>query len=127
MMSSVRNIGTQAYYFDFLPPHGKLLGVEQEYTCFGYIMDYVSNGLGGERSVFALANAINQGLLEIKYTPQPIFWDKGHKESSAITVFNGQVVQLSPCWQSAGPAIGPDGTAPFLANVVFGPPGQGSP
>ena len=127
LMSSVRNISGKPMYFDMLPPHGKLLGVEAEYTCFGDIKSFVGFGLGGERNVWSLANMINEGLLEIKYTPAPIFWDPGRKRISTMRCFNDVLVVTQPCWISAGPALTPDGNAPFIANVVFAPPGQGSP
>ena len=108
MLSSVRNISGSAMYFDFLPPHGVKLANHGEYTCIGNIMSFVGMGLGGQRAILRLEQMVNDGLLEIKYTPSPVFWDKGRIRISLMQVYNDKLVVMQPCWGSSGPVIGND-------------------
>lgn len=108
LMSSVRNISGGSLFFHFLPPHGKTLASYGEYTCPGNVLSYVTLGLQGAKAALLLERAISEGLLEIKYTPSPVFWDKGRQRISLMQCYNDKLVVMSPCWGSAGPEPGLD-------------------
>lgn len=103
LYSTVKNISGGTLKFGFLPPHGRSLADDGEFTVFGNILDAVANGFDratSRRSVLAFENAIDDGKLEIVNTPAPILKDATLADGFMIVLDNGTLGVDDPCWES---------------------------
>lgn len=89
--------------FGFLPPHGKLLADDEEYTVFGNILEAVNRGnrIAARRNQKALESALDSGLLKIVETPAAIIIDADSSESRMVKIDAGTLSSVSPCWENA--------------------------
>ena len=103
MYSTVRNNTGKRHTFGFLPPHGRSLAANEEFTVFGNIQDAIVGGidrLSSRRSIAAFEQAIQDEDLIILNTPNPIFEDKnGHPKMLRLDQANNITV-TDPCWSS---------------------------
>ena len=104
LYSTVKNISGGVKRFGFLPPHGKELKVNEEYTVFGNILDAVANGFDratSQRSIKAFENAVDDRKLEITATPSPILKDSVLTNRSFMLTVASEVLAVDdPCWES---------------------------
>ena len=103
LYSTVKNISGGTMKFGFLPPHGRSLADDGEFTVFGNILDAVANGFDratSRRSVIAFESAIDGGKLEIVNTPAPILKDATLLDGFMIVLDNGTLGIDDPCWES---------------------------
>lgn len=116
--STVRNISGVRMVFGFLPPHGRELQINEQYTVFGNIIEAVAIRDGGDRNtsqrhVTALLGAVNRGELAIIQTPSIIILDDSGK-SVMLVMRNGVLGTDDPCWYSSGSVVSPKGGRQFI-------------
>lgn len=101
MFSTVRNISGITMNFPFLPPHGKSLTNNQEYTIFGNVLESLSrsNDRFGLRDQNGFLDALRKDWLEIRNTPAPIMFDETLDSVHFIGLDNGSLTINTPCWE----------------------------
>jgi hypothetical protein len=105
LYTTVKNVSGSDQNFSFLPPHGVRLAAGATYSFFGGLTD-IGGAAGQEaasRSRYhkALQYAIEEGLLDVVQTSQPVFEDATTGEPQVIVVDNGVVDASSPSWVPA--------------------------
>ena len=104
LYSTVKNISGGTKKFGFLPPHGKELDDDEEYTVFGNVLDAIANGFDracSKRSITSFEDAIDDRALEITATPSPILKDSVLTNRSFMLVVAGEDLGVDdPCWES---------------------------
>jgi hypothetical protein len=104
LYSTVKNASGVRKKFGFLPPHGRELAADEEFTIFGDARQAMFGGnRGSERSVarrdiMAFEAAIARGDLIIVQTPSPILQDITTSESQMIQLDSGTLSAVDPCW-----------------------------
>ena len=106
LYSTVKNTSGVSRVFGFLPPHGRTLAIDEEFTVFGDVRQNLGGNQGGERSVQRRANtafeaAVESGALEILNTPSPIFQDTVTQLPKMLQVANGTISAVDPCWHNS--------------------------
>lgn len=106
LYSTVKNTSGKAMHFGFLPPHGRKLAGDEEFTVFGDIRNGLGGNRGGEASVAqrdndALQNAITDGNLEILSTPAPILQDTANQSVKMISLTSGSLAAVDACWTNS--------------------------
>lgn len=106
LYSTVKNVSGSSKIFGFLPPHGRTLANNEEFTVFGDIRQNLGGNQGAERSVQRRANAafeaaVEAGDLEILHTASPIYQDNVTNLPKMIVVGNAAIAVVDPCWQSS--------------------------
>lgn len=101
LYSVVRNTSGRRMFFGFLPPHGRTLAVNEEYSVFGHIMQAVV--LDVERATSrhhmeALERALENGDLTILSTPAPLLVDQTTDETQMLELDNGTLGVTDPCF-----------------------------
>jgi hypothetical protein len=101
LFSTVKNTSGGAKTFGFLPPHGRRLGISEEFTCFGNILEAIirDERVTGRRQQKAFEAAISRGDIEILSTPNPILEDENGTVQMLI-LKDGVLSQYDPCWES---------------------------
>lgn len=103
LYSTLRNTSGGRKKFGFLPPHGRELAANEEFTVFGSIFEAVIGieRVTSRRAIKALEDAIQRGDLQIVTTPSPIFED--HTGAPKMVHLNslGALVVDDPCWTSS--------------------------
>lgn len=102
LYSTVRNISGRTANFQFLPPHGRKLGAEEEYSVMGDLVSSVirMERVTSQRDMASLQSALNDGLLDIVKTPNPILEDEVLNDSKMLVLKNGNLAVTDPCWTS---------------------------
>lgn len=103
LYSTVKNISGVQKIFGFLPPHGRTLAVDEEFTVFGDIRQGLGGNRGGERSVARRDNAafeaaVESGDLQILSTPSPVLQDTVTEAPKIFQLSSGTLSQVDPCW-----------------------------
>ena len=103
LYSTVRNVSGTKRTFGFLPPHGRELANNEEFTVFGDIRQSIGGSRGAEPSVqrrdrTAFAAAIANGWLVIVNTPSPVFKDIDGGAIKTLTLNDGSLTVTNPCW-----------------------------
>ena len=100
LYSTVKNISGGTKKFGFLPPHGRELADDGEFTVFGNILEAVSRGerATDKRHLNGLENAIESGYLEIRNTPAPILEDTSAETIHTLKLTGGTLGIADPCW-----------------------------
>ncbi len=106
LYSTVKNISGVAKVFGFLPPHGRTLAIDEEFTVFGDIRQAMGGNRGTERSVArrdnaAFEHAIESGDLEILNTPSPILQDVSTELPKMLQLDSGVLSTVDPCWHNS--------------------------
>ena len=93
----------------FLPPHGRELANNEEFTVFGNILDAVAQYNGdrvtSRRHITAFATAISEGDIVIVHTPAPIFKDATSGAIKMARTNSGTLGIADPCWANAGSVV----------------------
>lgn len=102
LYSTVKNTSGQRKTFGFLPPHGRALAVNEEFTVFGDIKQAVIGfeRVTSRRNIQALENAVKRGDLVIMSTPAPILEADGTVKMLKLTD-GGSLILDDPCWASS--------------------------
>lgn len=103
LYSTVRNTSGVAKIFGFLPPHGRELAINEEFTVFGDVRQGLGGNRGSERSVHrrdnaAFESAIDAGDLTIINTPSPILEDTVTGLPKMLQLASGVLSSVDPCW-----------------------------
>lgn len=104
LMTTVRNITSGTRTFSFLPPHGRDLDANEEFSVYGDMIAAVqrANPIASKRHVDAYLEAIasDSKTLAVLRTPAPIFWDRNLGTSHLISLETGALVVRDPCMES---------------------------
>jgi hypothetical protein len=101
--STVKNTSGGRMKFGFLPPHGRELAANEEFTVFGSIYEAVvrMERVTSRRNIQALEAALDRGDLTILTTPAPILTNaQGHPKMLTISDDN-LLTTTDPCWTSS--------------------------
>ena len=104
LYSTVKNTSGGRKKFGFLPPHGRELAANEEFTVFGDIKEAIIRFERTEarRSIIAFENALVRGDLTIINTPNPIMEDDSNPGSTQmIRLRNGTLGVTDPCWRTS--------------------------
>jgi hypothetical protein len=106
LYSSVKNVSGTTKTFGFLPPHGRTLANNEEFTVFGDVRQNLGGNQGGERSVQRRANAafeaaVESGDLEILNTPSLILQDSDSGLPKMLQLTDGTLSAVDPCWHES--------------------------
>lgn len=106
LYSTVKNVSGVTKTFGFLPPHGRTLDNNEEFTVFGDIRQNLGGNQGAERSVQRRANAafeaaVESGDLEVLQTPSPILQDTATAAPKMLQVTSGSLSVVDPCWYNS--------------------------
>ena len=119
LFSAVRNTSGGRMICGFLPPHGRELAANEEYSSFGDIWDTVAHMNGGDRNasrrhINGFLQAVNDGDLIIVHTPNPIMQDVVTGVTKMIRLSSGTLGVTDPCWNLTGSIVDdPHGGNPF--------------
>lgn len=101
LYSTVVNRTGQRRHFGFLPPHGKTLEANEEYTVFGHIQEAVVKDVErvtSKRHMVAFERAVENGDIDILATPAPILHDTVTHLSKMLKMTSGTLGTADPCW-----------------------------
>lgn len=104
LYSTVKNASGREMVFGFLPPHGRRLAINEEFTVFGDIKQAIIRYERTEarRSIIAFEQAIIRGDLEIISTAAIILEDDSNPGSSkALKLTNGTLGTKAVCWNTS--------------------------
>lgn len=106
LYSTVKNVSGSSKIFGFLPPHGRTLAADEEFTVFGDIRSGLGGNRGAERSVARRDNAafeaaVESGDLEILSTPSPILQDVTTEVPKMLQLDGGTLSTVDPCWYNS--------------------------
>jgi hypothetical protein len=100
LYTTVVNVSGSAMHFPFLPEHGITLADGEEFTFIGHPVEAcirhqrVTSG----RNFAGLEYALENELLEIIKTPNPILYDDGADVTKMLALYNGALFAVDPCW-----------------------------
>lgn len=106
LYSTVKNISGKAHTFGYLPPHGRKLDANEEFTVFGDIKQALQRFERGEarRSFIAFEKDLQDGYIDIVSTPNPILEDDSNPNPTEISKMmryhNGTLGVTTPCWRT---------------------------
>lgn len=103
LYSTIKNTSGKSRIFGFIPPHGRTLAANEEYSIFGDIRNALGGNRGPERSVarrdmIAFEAAIASGDLQILETPSQIIVDSVTGDSKILGLASGVLSDIDPCW-----------------------------
>lgn len=106
LYSTIKNISGVSKIFGFLPPHGRELANNEEFTVFGDVRQQLGGNMGTERSVQRRSNAafeaaIESGDLEILQTPSPVLQDTVTGLPKMLLLTSGSLSTVDPCWHNS--------------------------
>lgn len=104
LYSTVRNTSGTEKTFGFLPPHGRKLAANEEFTVFGDIKQAIIpfERAGARRNITAFEAALRRGDIEIINTPGVILEDDSNPGSTLmLRLRNGTLGTTSPCWNGS--------------------------
>jgi len=101
LFSTVKNNSGQKRKFGFLPPHGRELDVDEEFTLFGHVTEAMIafERVTNKRSIDALQRSLDSGDLLILSTPNPVLQDVTTAAVQMIQLDNGSLTVVDPCWK----------------------------
>ncbi len=91
LYSTVKNTSGKARSFGQLPPHGRTLAANQEFTVYGDVREAMIRNDRPEarRSILALERDLSEDRLSIVQTPSPIVLDAVTGTPSILQVVDG--------------------------------------
>jgi len=101
ILTTVKNTSGASKRFSFLPPHGKEMASNEEYTFEGDLVSAVRRPGGfvaSKRVIAGLTAALENGDLEVIKTPAPVFYDPTLDVTKMLKVDNGLLLLADPCW-----------------------------
>ena len=104
LYSTVKNTSGVKKKFGFLPPHGRELAVDEEFTVFGDVRQAVIKDVErvtSRRHILSFEAAIERGDLEIIQTPSPILQDINDGNPRMLQLDNGTLSDVDPCWHTS--------------------------
>ncbi len=100
LFSTVKNVVGQRRTYGFLPPHGRTLDNDEEFTVFGHISEAIGRfeRVTDKRMRDSFAAALERGDMIIVSTPNPVLQDQDTQESKIIVLASGTLAVEDPCW-----------------------------
>lgn len=102
LYGTIKNISGARQVFSFLPPHGRELDADEEFTTFGDPLQAIQSGINrvaSRRNIEAFERAVQRGDLAIIRTPAPILESADHSLVKMLTLTNGgTLAPADPCW-----------------------------
>jgi len=101
LQSTVKNTSGGSLKFSFLPPHGRELANNAELTIDGHLIEAIRRTGGyvaSQRHIAGLKAALAAGDIEIKSTPNPVFYDPTNVESKMLKIDAGVLYAADGCW-----------------------------
>ena len=105
LMTTVVNTSGEVRRFGFLPPRGRTLAVDAEFSAIGTIVDWVQSR-GGHRPIpekleKSIRLALESGDMEIKKTPAVVLYDATAENSKIVALDDATLETATPCWLEA--------------------------
>ena len=107
LLTTVKNISGVTKKFGFLPPHGKQLEANEEYSFMGSLTEGVTRGSYGasKRHFDALTLALtgnddHSATLDVIETPAPVLKDSRTHRSQILVLNNDSLAVTNQCWDS---------------------------
>jgi hypothetical protein len=102
-MTTVRNESGARLVCSFLPPNGKTLAVDEEYSFAGDPISAVARGdaLANASQVEAFLAAVSRGELSVVNTPAPLFEDATTHLTKSVRVNSGALGVVDPCFATS--------------------------
>lgn len=105
LYSTVRNVSGVRRHFGFLPPKGKTLDANEEYSIIGDIVTITAlsrqSFASGRRMQLSLERAVEAGELEIVQSPAVFIKDSVTDETKQLVLNSGTLAVEDPCWASS--------------------------
>jgi len=100
LYSTVKNVSGKTRKHGFLPPHGRSLTNNEEFTVYGDVRQAVinRNRTSSLRNISAFEAALARGDLVIVETPSPILQDVTTDATKMLKLDNGVLSAIDPCW-----------------------------
>jgi hypothetical protein len=103
LYSTVKNTSGTSKIFGFLPPHGRRLADNEEFTVYGDIRQAIANSQRGgraesRRDIMAFEAAMQRGDIEVVHTPAPILQDEDTGDVAMLELEGGVLHTTAPCW-----------------------------
>jgi hypothetical protein len=100
LYSTVRNTSGGRKTFGFLPPHGRTLAANEEFTCYGDVRQAIIRFERSEarRNIIAFEHALQRGDIMIESTPTPIMEDAATHAVKMLSLTGGTLGMVDPCW-----------------------------
>jgi hypothetical protein len=95
--SNFRNVSGVTKFFGFLGYRGATLAPSGGYSAFGDPFDWLF-GHGKTRAKNALEYALNNSLIELTHTPQPVLHDASTASSKLLNLNSGTLGVIDPDW-----------------------------
>lgn len=88
--------------FPFIGAHGGILDNGQEYTADGDLYSVVMGPEIGvqHRRLASFISAVANGLIQVKSSPSPFFFDSTAQATKVIKVNNNTVSAAAPCYEN---------------------------
>jgi hypothetical protein len=101
--TTVKNISGKSMFFGQLPPHGRVLASNAEFSAFGSLESLVSRGdrVTNNRYYNSLLAAITNGLLQVTATPALILKDATSHAPKMVTLTSGTLGVHDPCYDTS--------------------------
>jgi hypothetical protein len=103
LYSTVQNTSGQRKKFGFLPPHGRELDADEEFTVLGQIVESVVRikRVTSRRHLAAFEAAVARGDMKIVKTPNPILQDVVTDATKMVELDNGSLTAVDACWETS--------------------------
>lgn len=98
LYSTVKNSSGKKMKMGFLPPHGRELDIDEEFTVYGDVRQAITGFDRNRQNILAFEAAITRGDLQILHTPSPIMVDATTDASKMLKLNNGTLSAVDPCW-----------------------------
>lgn len=101
LYSTVRNDSGKSKFFAYLPPHGRELDASEEFSVLGELTPAIirNQRVTSQRHLAAFANDVENHVLAIVKTPNPILYDEAKDESKMLRLNNESLGVADPCWE----------------------------
>ncbi len=108
LLSTVKNISGVTKKFGFLPPHGRTLAANEEFSFMGSLTEGVARHsyAASKRNRDALTLALagdddHDPTLDVISTPSPVLRDSRTHRSQILVLNNDALALTNQCWDSA--------------------------
>lgn len=102
LMTTVVNTSGETRKFGFLPPWGRTLAADAEFSAVGTIVDWVASRGGmrpmPEKMLKTIKAALEGGDIEIKSTPAVVLYDATAENTKVLELDNTTLGSATPCW-----------------------------
>ncbi len=105
LYTTVRNTSGQTRVFSFLGAHGVRLAANETYTVPGDLFSALASKRPSRRAFKAMEAAVRAGHLAIVRTPGVFLYDQTQDQTRMLSLDNGALGSVSPCWESSSEAV----------------------